>query len=84
MPRRPPAARPLVPYVPQLDGLPRRAWGSWNVRHEDKRRLDLVHAWLCKERGAPLTQWDVFSLVLAGFLAHAGDALPEELRRLLE
>jgi hypothetical protein len=42
-----------------------------NVRHEDKRRFDLLHAYWCSRRGGALSQWDAFSMLFGEFLAHA-------------
>lgn len=63
-------------FVPQTDGAPHRPWSSINVRREDKRRFDLIHASWQMQLGEDLSQWDCFSVLLSDYLRRAHQDLP--------
>lgn len=53
----------------------RRATACVNVRWEDKEVFDAVRAWLSYRRGRVVSQWDVFSFVLATALENDSSEL---------
>lgn len=72
------ARAPLAPR--RLDGLPRRAVTSVNVRHDDKALFDHLHTFWSWRRGRPLRQWDAFRLVLELAVENPRAQVPDEIR----
>lgn len=69
-----------LPKSAVIDGKPHRAVTSVNLRFEDKRKFDLMHAWWSLEQGVPLTQWDAVSILMAAALENPRLSLPADLR----
>lgn len=65
----------------RVDGDPRRAVTSLNLRHEEKADFDLLQAHWGRRFGRPLKQWDAFSLLLSYAVSNPLADVPEELRR---
>lgn len=61
---------PFNPYELALETRMRRTFASVNVRPEDKRVLDALQGLLSFHEGRALSQWDVFTIVLADALAN--------------
>lgn len=88
MPRAP-AARPLasvtpprVPLdLPRVDGEPRRALASINVRRDEKRVFDLLHSWWSLRAESTLSQQDAASILFALALNNPDADLPADLQR---
>lgn len=53
----------------------RRGTACVNVRWEDKAVFDAVRAWLSWRRGEVVTQWEVFTYLLAVALQNEADDL---------
>ena len=51
---------------------PVRKVATLAVRYEDKEVSDALQAWYHVRFGRPVTQWELFSLVLAAALANEG------------
>lgn len=60
----------LVPDLPV-----RRATATVNIRWDDKTVFDGIKTWLQYERGRPITQWDVFTFILAAALENEASPL---------
>lgn len=71
--------RSLVESLPRTDGEPRRALACMNVRHEEKRVVDLLQSWWALRSGRSLSQCDVFSVLLAAALRSGLVDVPAEL-----
>lgn len=66
--------------LPRVDGEPRRALTSLNLRREEKVEFDHLHSWWALRRGRPISQPDAFSILLALALENREADLPPELR----
>lgn len=66
----------LSVVLPRLDGEPRRAWASYNLRYEEKAVVDLIQAWWSARMARPLSQPDVMSRVLELALENPRADLP--------
>lgn len=73
--------RVRLPHRARVDGLPRRALTSVNVRHDEKLVFDHLHSWWRLQGGRAMSQCDAFSRVLALALEHPKVDAPQELRR---
>lgn len=73
--------RVRLPHRARVDGEPRRALTSVNVRHEEKRVFDHLHSWWRMQDGQPMSQCDAFSRVLALALENPKVDAPQDLRR---
>lgn len=63
----------------RLDGQPRRAVTSLNLRFEDKRIFDHLHSWWSMREGSTLTQPEAFAILLRLALGNPAAELPEDL-----
>lgn len=62
--------------LPRLDGEPRRAWASVNMRYDEKAVIDILQAWWKARFARPMTQPDVMSLLLVLALENPRADLP--------
>lgn len=53
----------------------RRGTACVNIRHEDKAVFDAIQLWASHRRARSLSQWEVFSLVLAAALGNKEEDL---------
>lgn len=72
--------RTRLPPLPRIDGEPKRSLSSLNLRFEEKKIFDLIHAYWRLD--APLSQPDAFSRILHLAVTNPEADLPAEARPL--